>query len=386
MLQVRQVVFVLFWLLLFGLLSPVFAATLADELNITITADQPQYSAKDSITVQFQISAPSTNTAPLKFVPWKTPLEGAFNANMFQVYRGLARVKYIGRVVRRGQPKADQYLSLSPGESFSASIDLELGYQFEQAGTYTVRFDSELMYLHRSDQAVSEATLATAVRSNTITFEISEARVQPRIAAALPAFSGCSASDQTKLSAAQTQATGLTLVARNDLLNTPASQRPTAERYIKWFGVYSAAGYSKASTAFSLMYQAFANETISYFCDCTPLEQSQGIIAYVYSNDHYNIHICDATFSQPVSGSDTQAGTLIHEMSHFTVTVGTSDHGYGEASALNIAVNNSTNALDNAENYLFFAENFPAVAMGTSGGASSNAGSIIPPVMLLLFN
>jgi peptidyl-Lys metalloendopeptidase len=46
-------------------------------------------------------------------------------------------------------------------------------------------------------------------------------------------------------------------------------------------------------------------------------------------------------------------------MSHFTVVAGTDDHVYGQSGAKSLAISNPTNALNNADNHEYFAENTP---------------------------
>ena len=62
-----------------------------------------------------------------------------------------------------------------------------------------------------------------------------------------------------------------------------------------------------------------------------------------------------------LTGTDSKAGTLIHEMSHFTVVAGTDDYVYGQAGAKNLAITNPNNAVNNADNHEYFAENTPAL-------------------------
>jgi len=59
--------------------------------------------------------------------------------------------------------------------------------------------------------------------------------------------------------------------------------------------------------------------------------------------------------------SDSQAGTLIHEMSHFTVVANTDDFVYGQTGARNLADTNPANAIMNADNHEYFAENNPFI-------------------------
>ena len=63
--------------------------------------------------------------------------------------------------------------------------------------------------------------------------------------------------------------------------------------------------------------------------------------------------------SAPLTGTDSKAGTLVHEMSHFNVTAGTDDHVYGQSGAKSLAISDPAAALDNADSHEYFAENNP---------------------------
>ncbi len=55
-------------------------------------------------------------------------------------------------------------------------------------------------------------------------------------------------------------------------------------------------------------------------------------------------------------GRDSKAGTLIHEISHFNVVAGTGDIVYGASGAHNLAVTSPNQAIRNADNHEYFAE------------------------------
>ncbi len=60
-----------------------------------------------------------------------------------------------------------------------------------------------------------------------------------------------------------------------------------------------------------------------------------------------------------MTGTDSKAGTLVHEMSHFTAVAGTDDHAYGQTNAKSLAISNPDLALNNADSHEYFAENTP---------------------------
>lgn len=106
------------------------------------------------------------------------------------------------------------------------------------------------------------------------------------------------------------------------------------------------------------MAAAVSNQTIEFRCDCT-----QSYYAYVYADEPYIIHLCSEYWNVPLRGTDSQAGTLIHEISHFTVIAGTDDHAYGQKNSLALAIATPVDALDNADSQEYFAENTPYLPM-----------------------
>jgi peptidyl-Lys metalloendopeptidase len=69
--------------------------------------------------------------------------------------------------------------------------------------------------------------------------------------------------------------------------------------------------------------------------------------------------VCNAFWSAPSTGTDSKAGTLVHEMSHFNVVASTDDWAYGQSAAKSLAISNPSKALDNADTHEYFAENNP---------------------------
>jgi peptidyl-Lys metalloendopeptidase len=107
---------------------------------------------------------------------------------------------------------------------------------------------------------------------------------------------------------------------------------------------------------FNAITDAFTNAGITFDCGC-----KQNYYAYVYPNQPYKIYLCKVFWQAPLTGTDSKAGTLIHEMSHFTVVAGTDDYVYGQTNAKNLAISDPNKAIDNADNHEYFAENTPAL-------------------------
>lgn len=75
----------------------------------------------------------------LRVLTWYTPLEG-LKGRILKVTRGGQELLYRGRMVKRGAPRAEDYLPVGPGASTSATFDLAAAYDLSAPGQYRVEF------------------------------------------------------------------------------------------------------------------------------------------------------------------------------------------------------------------------------------------------------
>jgi peptidyl-Lys metalloendopeptidase len=131
-------------------------------------------------------------------------------------------------------------------------------------------------------------------------------------------------------------------------------------RYTTWFGTYNATRYSTARSHFASISDAASTKALAFDCSTCPGTANASAYAYVYANAPYRIYLCNAFWAAPNTGTDSRAGTIIHEVSHFTVVAGTSDYAYGQTAARSLAISNPARAVSNADSHEYFAENTPA--------------------------
>jgi len=162
-------------------------------------------------------------------------------------------------------------------------------------------------------------------------------------------FNACTATQQSSLADARNQAKAYATNAKAYLDSN--TQGP---RYVTWFGIFTASRYNTVKSNFSAISNAMNNANVQFDCKC-----KQNYYAYVYPNQPYDVYLCKVFWSAPLSGTDSKAGTLIHEMSHFNVVAGTDDVVYGQAGAKNLASTDPNLAITNADNHEYFAENTP---------------------------
>jgi peptidyl-Lys metalloendopeptidase len=280
---------------------------------------------------------------------WQTPLHGigGIESNLFDVRLDGESVAYLGRMYKRPAPKAEDYLRLAAGTSTTVEVDLSRFYDMSRTGEYSVGYrvptiDSNVLWLavERDEQARIFRALA---------------RKQPRRAtgnALDPDFVNCSSSDQNDLYDALDGGEYLAANAYNYLHNVPVNKRKKNTAYKTWFGRYTASRYSTAMDIYANIYTVFHDYTVEFHCDC----DEEDTYAYVYPDAPFEIYLCPLFWESVTVGVDSQAGTLIHETSHFDIVAGTDDYVYGQSACKRLASRDPNRAVFNADNYEYFAE------------------------------
>jgi peptidyl-Lys metalloendopeptidase len=322
------------------------------EAVVSLRADRTAFRAGENVILQASITNPHDEA--IQVLKWYLPADG-LEAPLLNVTRDGEPVPYVGPVFKRRAPTEEDYLVLQPGETVSGSLDLAAYYDLSASGNYTVTFDahSEELYARQDKELLK---MNGRLASNAISVFI-EGRSKPSLHAITPeivngstSFSSCSTTRQNQL-----------LTARNDASTYAADSAAylnagrQGNRYITWFGAYLLSRYNTAKSHFTNISSAMDNAAVHFDCTCN----DSGVYAYVFPSQPYNIYLCGAFWSAPATGTDSKAGTLIHEMSHFTVVADTDDWAYGQQAARNLANTDPAKAVTNADNHEYFAENTP---------------------------
>lgn len=319
-------------------------------LKISISASD---ATESSGRIMFSLK--NISPIPIEILPWGTPLEGIFTNKSFTITKDNQKVKYLGLQVKRRSPQDTDYITVNPGESLSAEIKLTEGYLFTEAGEYSVRFTGLIYY--RQPEKKSLHAYHGKFSSNLLILKISPPKSKVILRETSSAVT-CTTSQQTTLSEILKQAQSYASNAADVLSSTDTLSRSGSGRYSAWFGEYSTERYSLLNTQYSAISSALQNETIEFACECTI-----DALAYVYPNEPFRIYLCNDFWNIPISGKDSQAGVVIHEMSHFDVTAATDDYIYGAEGSFSLAQENPLQAVNNADNFEYFAENSPFLPM-----------------------
>jgi peptidyl-Lys metalloendopeptidase len=320
---------------------------------VDVTPARQSLTGSDDVVVT--VTVRNTSHAPLYVPKWQTPFAGV-QAPLFDVTRDGLPVTYLGIRVKRAAPMPADFIALGPGASRSVRVELSSLYRMDVTGAYSVRYRADRLQVYgRPDAARPQGLAGVPSQAAAVWIAGRLPRGMPEPSPeALPAGAGlsyahCSNAQQDGIAGAVQAGLAMAQDADGYLQG-----QPLATRYTGWFGPVDNARATTVARHFAAIRDAFATKPITVDCACT-----QSWYAYVYPNEPYKIHVCKAFWTAPLTGTDSKGGTLVHEMSHFTVVAGTDDWVYGQAAAAALAGSDPDRAIDNADSHEYFGENNP---------------------------
>lgn len=320
-------------------------------VDVDIQSTRSEFAPLEAIYLE--IGYTNTNEHPVSFLTWGTALEGSLDGDLLLIHTEGIQIEYQGPIVRRMPPSQDDYINLQPGQRYSVVVSIESAYNIEFAGIYEVEYRPNLVS-DSGDVGYTQFSL---------TADLPLFRRAPR-------FDACTGSQQLQLDAALARSETLSNKAKNDLFNAPFALRPTAQRYIEWFGAYDAGRYATVQSNFNKIASAASNQVMDFHC----VTCRQGVIAYVYPSEEYHIYMCSLFFNLSQVEKTT---TVVHELSHFRDVADTDDVRYSLQGSKFLARNSPASAVINADNYAYFAQNSPALPMPSGGNPPGSGGN--PP-------
>ncbi len=335
-----------------GLSSVAWSGEAGDRVTVQVSAGKGLFSGDSDVIVQVTVTNP--NLHAVKVARHQLPVNG-FAAPYFTITAADgSRVAYTGPLVKRTRPAASDFLTLAPGASLSFPVELTAFYEIGN-GLYTIQY-TELPPVNgiAGLRAVAPITLRTEGRTLVAAVPETAAPKTSITTQGISYTGNCSATKKTTIASAISGAKAYALAGKNYFTG---KTNTATTRYTKWFGTATTARISTGRTHFTNIYNTLLSKSLVMDCSC----KESDTYAYVYPDSPYKVYLCGAFWSAPTTGTDSKAGTLIHEFSHFTVIAGTDDYVYGQTDSLSLAASNPTQALDNADNHEYFAENNPAV-------------------------
>lgn len=311
----------------------------ADAGDAVVTISGPAGPVVATAAVDVHVSIANPLAVPISVLAADTPAAG-IDAPIFDVRLGGAPVAYLGRLVKRPAPSAGDYLVIQPGATLEYDVDLAESYSFAASGDYAIAYAAP--GLPRSNALV----LPVAGRPDPVVPS------PPGGLAGATTFNGCSVGQQASLTTALADAGAYAASA-----TTYFGSYRAGARYVKWFGAYDATRWTTVRSNYIAIRNVTDNASVHFDCTCT-----DPYYAYVQPLSPYDIYVCSAFWTAPDTGTDSKAGTLIHEISHFAVVADTDDIVYGQSGAMALAGSNPAQAIRNADSHEYFVENTPVTA------------------------
>ncbi|KAF8598692.1 zincin [Ceratobasidium sp. AG-I] len=341
-------------------------------------------SVSDVAALKITTSLKNTGTETLRLLNDPNSILSPWETDSFHVSRaesGLVnspslnftgiRVKYSpSAAVKSGQ--SELFTVIQPGATVNITHSLTSVYDFTGKGAGAGKYKLKASARARTLLSVSADGTTTPleaveeqVAEVAVSGRLSGPRLQPgahgaghasgpfqpgRTAGKRALFRGCNDPQISDINNAADRAMNMAHGAHGFLRDGPWGTR----RYTEWFGAWDQGRYQLVFGHYDNI--RFNPPTFNYDCTCT----DPGIYAYVIIPGHFKeIYLCGAFWNAPLEGTDSKAGTIIHEASHFPEYAGTADNAYGQNACRDLARNNPGSAVMNADSHEYFAENEP---------------------------
>jgi peptidyl-Lys metalloendopeptidase len=298
------------------------------------------------VDVAVDVAVTNTSDHAVKVLKWQLPSQ-RLQGPLFRIIKEDGTpASYVGPLIKRAAPRAEDYVHIAAGQTLKFRVELTGAYELGN-GQHTIEY---VAHGRRGNEAVLSSATALQLWTSGRSAPTPVTQSTEAVAASITYTGGCTSSEKSTLVSAVNAATNYA-TSSNSYLSTPVS----TQRYVKWFGSFLTSRWNTVNSHYTNIESAFKTKPLTLDCSCN----DSGTYAYVYPNSPYKIYLCGAFWSAPMTGTDSKGGTLVHEMSHFSVVAGTDDWAYGQSAAASLARSNPTRAVDNADNHEYFSENSP---------------------------
>ncbi|CAF2355585.1 unnamed protein product [Rotaria sp. Silwood2] len=288
-------------------------------LQVKILSAHSTFDKIQDVVVKVQYNNTSNRT--ISIYNWCFP-DNELNGPLFKVACDDIPVDYIGPLIKRCQPTVKNMTPLEPGKTTVTQVRLSSSYDMTKTGIYSIQYDMPGERVVFKHARTFENTIVKAISkresglpSNNIQLAI-EGR--PNIQheqhnimnvlrrAATLSYVSCSTTQKSQIMNAVSWALRY---ANNSFIYLNKTKPCGTNRYKTWFGTFMLANWNKQKLHFQNLKNVLNSKSMTFDCGCN----DAGIYAYVYRNQPYRIHLCSLFWSASMTGTDSKAGTLIHE-------------------------------------------------------------------------
>ena len=336
------------------------------------------YNSAEPVRLRFDLT--NNGDEDLYVLKWYTPLEG-LNSDCLKVVRNeRSKVAYDGPMIKRGLPGPDDYVLIPAGKTVTADVDVSESYAVSKPANYQVELNIQALE-HVSAPVVPNNGVVSALAKSTpqlqsvtdgkTKFKVKKGSLQiptrgaaaRRVSETLAKSTGADASEGAAVTAAEPLPSSITggtvsqqALAKQahidgfHLCESALAGLANNIQFKEWFGAYTAARLKKVKTAFAKIRDRM--KTVVFTYDLSGTGCKSGWFAYTHKGDT-TIWFCGAFWAAPATGTDSKAGTVVHEHSHSDAN--TDDVTYGQTNARALATSKPDQAVRNADNYEYYA-------------------------------
>lgn len=337
---------------------------------------KPEKSFKTQSSVPLKVILTNTSDQDLSVLTWNTPLDDVVTDCLDVTVNG-KKVEYDGPIIKRGAPTAKDYVLIKAGQSVETKFPVSDAYDTSKPGTYQVKLKTAIPDVRPKQRRLAAAlkahdfspiqlpvedkttfkiekgegrrlTLGAAARSKEQAKKVSakgiaaarKKKAKPgTLLTALTA--GGSATRKSKAKKAHADGYDLCVKALAGLAKNA--------RYVEWFGAHTTVRFNKVKLNYTAVKTRM--ETIQFTYDLTGSGCGSGVFAYTYKGTS-TIWFCDQFWAASATGTDSKAGTVLHEHTHSDAS--TDDNVYGQASCRAMAINQPNKAIANADSHEYY--------------------------------
>jgi hypothetical protein len=370
-------------------------AEVMEMLEARVTALSEYFKSDEPKILKFELK--NSSDQDLYVLKWYTPLEGLIS-NCLKVWRDNEYVEYDGPLFKRGRPGAQDYVFIKAGETVSNNFNLDEAYSTSSVGRYRVDLNIEIKdffipgseadfikYLKVESNAGGRDVFTAgsedapiknfknedipdqvmSLNGDSTNFTVVEGEGAPLLTAGEisrgpsseaklksaaplvgtakePTFVGGTATQKAEVKKAHFDGYKLCTDALDGLANDAD--------YVEWFGVHTAARFDIVKQTFSKVKSRMESTVFEYQLDPGP-SCRDNTYAYTHSGDT-KIYLCALFWSAPATGTDSKAGTVLHEHTHASAS--TDDLAYGQTNCRALARSKPDDAIKNADNYEYY--------------------------------
>ena len=360
------------WIFVIIIAAMLVTHSYAQSLSVSVVPMSPSFKAADDV----EMTLIYTNTGPndASLYNWHINNKELLYP-LFKITRDGEDVKYVGPLFKRSSATDADITILKSGEVLRTIVQVSTTYDMSKAGTYAIQFAMQTSSMLRTStrnletkNTPSKGSAESIIQSAIATF-YAEAHPNPIIeksaqinqqgkAAITYQYMNCNQRQQTLIANSMPPAIGYAAASIQYMTNMNIAVTP---RYNAWFGRYALTNVIVVRKKFANINTALSTQSFTFDCACSAAGNST--FAYVYKNLPYYINLCPMFWGAPTTGTDSKGGTLLHEVSHFTIVADTTDTEgtYGQDACQKLALISPFQADNNADNFEYFAENNPTL-------------------------